>query len=216
MFRSFILMTVMAAILAGCSNPEKTGRYLIDPPDSGKRLANRLGTAELRDVSLPEYAAGQEVAWQTPDGAVRSVPDQLWADSPQRAFTLTLAGRISDISGATVIAEPWPLGAPPDRRLEVRVEKALAGADGMYRLEGRYFVSNSSYTSGNDLTRKFNIVVPLGAEGPGAIARAQSNAIGQLADQIARLAGPGNSIPSGNAQTDPLRTPAGDGLDPIL
>ena len=89
--------------LAACSSPEKTARYLIDPPVTGGTVANRLGTAELKDVSLPEYASGQEVAWQTPDGAVRSTPDDLWADNPQRAFTLSLARAISDVSGATVI-----------------------------------------------------------------------------------------------------------------
>ena len=99
--------------LAACSNPEKTARYLIDPPATGDMVANRLGTAELKDVSLPEYASGQEVSWQTPDGAVRSTPDDLWADSPQRAFTLSLARAISDVSGATVIGEPWPLAQPP-------------------------------------------------------------------------------------------------------
>ena len=49
------------AALVGCSNPEKTGRYLIDPPTPQARVANNLGTAELRDVSLPAYAASGEV-----------------------------------------------------------------------------------------------------------------------------------------------------------
>ena len=40
--------------LAACSNPEKTARYLIDPPATGDMVANRLGTAELKDVSLRE------------------------------------------------------------------------------------------------------------------------------------------------------------------
>ncbi|UXU75849.1 MULTISPECIES: PqiC family protein [unclassified Paracoccus (in: a-proteobacteria)] len=181
------------ALLGACSNGEKTARYLIDPPSSGERLADRLGTAELKDVSLPEYAAGDEVSWQTADGAVRSNTKQLWADSPQRAFTLTLARSISEISGATVIAEPWPLAEPPRRRLEVRVEKALAQADGLYRLSGRYFVSDEG-AGGSNQARSFDIAVPLQGQGPGPIARAQSQAIAQLARQIATLSGPGRTI----------------------
>ncbi len=191
-----LILASMAALtlLGACSNGEKTARYLIDPPLNGERVPNRLGTAELKDVSLPEYASGDEVSWQSEDGAVRSNTKQVWADSPQRAFTQALARTISDMSGATVIAEPWPLAEPPRRKIEVRVEKALAQADGVYRLSGRYFVADDA-AGGANQARSFDISVPLAADaGPGAIARAQSQAIGQLARQIAVLGGPGRSV----------------------
>lgn len=136
--RHILIAAAIATLMAGCSNGEKTARFLIDPPMTGERLPNRLGTTELKEVSLPDYASGDEVSWQSADGAVRSNTKQLWADNPERAFTLTLARTISDLSGATVIAEPWPLAEPARRTLEVRVEKALAQADGRYRLTGRY------------------------------------------------------------------------------
>ena len=190
-----ILVSMTALTLLGaCSNGEKTARYLIDPPLSGERVPDRLGTAELKDVSLPEYASGDEVSWQSDDGAVRSNTKQVWADSPQRAFTQTLARTISDLSGATVIAEPWPLAEPPRRKIEVRVENALAQADGVYRLSGRYFVADDA-AGGANQARSFDISVPLAADaGPEAIARAQSQAIAQLARQIAVLGGPGRSV----------------------
>lgn len=202
----YFLAPLLLLAMAGCSNPEKTGRFLIDPPASGAQVPNRLGTAELKDVSLPEYASGQEVAWQTADGAVRSNPDNLWADNPQRGFTLALARAISDISGATVIGEPWPLAEPPQRRLEVRVEKALAQADGVFRLTGRYFVSDEGYgTGGANHARSFDISVPLASDQPGAVAQAMSQAIGQLAGQIATLSGPGQTIATRNrAPADPF------------
>ncbi|AUH35280.1 hypothetical protein CUV01_07370 [Paracoccus tegillarcae] len=182
------------SMLAACSDPEATGRFLIDPPSQPIQVANQLGaTVELRDVSLPEYASGQEVAWQTADGAVRSNPDNLWADSPERAVTLTLARAISDVSGATVIAEPWPLGEPAERKLEVRVEKALAQADGIYRLAGRYFVANES-GGGTNHARSFDISVPISNTEPQTIALAQSSALSTLAQQIAGLGGPGTTF----------------------
>lgn len=197
--RQLLIATAMLAALASCSNGEKTARYLIDPPAPAERLPNRLGTAELKDVSLPEYASGDEVSWQTPDGAVRSNTRQLWADDPQRAVTQTLARTISDISGATVIAEPWPLAEPPRRTVEVRVEKALAQARGGYRLSGRYFVSDAG-AGGANQARSFDIAIPLGEKpGPAAIAQAQSQAIAQLARQIAVLGGPGSAIRTSTA-----------------
>lgn len=194
--------------LSACSNPEDTARYIIDPPVTGGQVPNRLGSAELKDVSLPEYASGQEVAFQTEDGAVRSNPDNLWADNPQRAFTMSLARAISDASGATVISEPWPLAEPPQRVLEVRVERALAQANGIYRLQGRYFVADEG-SNGANHARSFDIAVPMGSTGPAASAAAVSSAIGLLAQQIATLSGPGRTIAT-TAPADPFA------LDPLF
>lgn len=208
---------LLPALLAGCSNPEDTARYLIDPPRAAANLPNRLGTVELKDVSLPQYASGDEVAWQSTDGAVRSTPDDLWADSPRRAFTQTLASEISAISGATVIAEPWPLSNAPDSKLDVRVDKALAQADGIYRLTGRYFLSDESLDGGDSHVRSFDIAVPLAraedsdAIAAGAVAAAQSQAIAQLAAQIATLGGSGTTFRSA-----PKRSNDPFALDPIF
>jgi uncharacterized lipoprotein YmbA len=147
---------------------------------------------EIREVSLPEYAAGQEVAWQTEDGAVRSNPEQVWADSQPRAVTLELARQISNVSGATVIAEPWPLAENPGRRLEVRVEQMLARADGTFRLAGQYFVTPDLGARGADVVRRFDISVPIVTDAgdpknPALIAKAQALAVQGLATQIAQL-----------------------------
>lgn len=187
--RSLMIVAGLAA-LSGCSDPEKTGRYVIAPPTATQSLPNRIGSAELREVSLPQYAAGQEIAWQTPDGALRSTPDNIWADDPPRAVTLALARQISDLSGARVIAEPWPLAELPSRRIEVRVEQFLARADGVVALSGSYYVAAADLGGGRDLVRRFDLSVPIaaGAENdPAAIARAQSQAVAQLAARIAQL-----------------------------
>lgn len=203
------MLMPLILLAAGCSNPEKTARYLVDPPTQAREVPNRLGTAELKDVSLPDYASGDEVSYQTADGAVRSTPKNLWADTPQRAFTLTLARSISELSGATVIAEPWPLMNPPDRKIDVRVERALAQADGSYRLSGSYYVSDEGFGKDGNHARTFDIVVPLGTDAsPGAIAMAQSQAITMLARQIATLSGPGTTFVS-----KPPAAPAADSFD---
>ena len=233
--RPALILICAAVALAGCSNPEKTGRYLIDPPTPAARVADNLGTAELREVTLPEYASSGEISWQTADGAVRSNPRSLWADKPERAFTQTLARAISDMSGATVIPSPWPLAEPARRQIEVRVEKALAQRDGVYRLSGRYYVSNAS-AGGANQARSFDITVPLpvaqraagsgiGALAggrsarpvmtPGAIAAAQNAAISRLAAQIAVIGGPGKTIRTATPKLDPLFSGALDPLPPL-
>ena len=207
------LALALTAALAGCGNPMRTAHHLIEAPPQARALPDRIGSAELLEVSLPDYAAASEVAWQSPDGAVRAGGRDRWADDPKRAFTLTLARAISDISGATVIAEPWPLAEPARHRLDVRVERALAGADNIYRLSGRYFLSDERRGAAN-LARGFDIRVPMTGSGPAAAAQAQAAALGQLAAQIAQLGGPGGSI----ATTTPALPPLIDPFDlpPIL
>lgn len=178
-------MTVVAlVVLAGCSSAGKIERFQIDPPASARTMPNRLGTAVLRDVSLPQYASDQEIAYQTPDGAVRTNPKQIWADAPDRAITLSLASQISDVSGAQVIAEPWPLSGLPQRQIEVRFERLLAGSDNVLRMGGTYYVSSAD---GGNVVRPFTITVPIEGEGPAAIAAAQSRAVTELARRIAAL-----------------------------
>lgn len=177
-------------LLAGCSDPEATGRFLVSAPPAERSLPNRLGRAELREVSLPAYASGQEIGWQTADGAVRSNPQNVWADDPGRAATQLIARQISMASGATVIPDPWPLAESPDRRIEIRVDEMLARADGRFVLTGSYYVSPVA-SSGSDVVRLFSIAVPVPApvqgDAPGAIAAAQSAALRELALQIAAL-----------------------------
>lgn len=180
------IVTMALVALAGCSSPTDTARYPLDPAPATKSLPNRIGTAELREVSLPQYASGQEIAYQTADGALRSDPKQIWADDPPRAMTLALAREISALSGATVIAEPWPLADMPARRIEVRVEQFLPGSDGVVRLSGAYYVTPAAGASA-DVVRRFDLRQPIAGEGPAAIAAAQSAAVAALAAQIAQL-----------------------------
>ena len=108
-----------------------------------------------------------------------------------------------------MIGEPWPLAEPPRRVLEVRVERALAQANGIYRLSGRYFVADEG-SGGANHARSFDISVPMGgATGPGASAAAASSAIAILAQQIATLSGPGRTIAT-TAPADPFA------LDPLF
>jgi uncharacterized lipoprotein YmbA len=185
-FRFAIL--VAAALISACSKAEKTEHYLIDTPAITQHLPNRLGRVSVQNVTLPQYASGQEIAFQTADGALHSRPDQIWADDPAHAITGFLATQISQISGATAIAEPWPFNDGPDRRLEVRIARMLAGSDGNFLLYGQYFVT-SDQGNGGDLAKNFEIVVPINGVGPGSTATAQSEALQKLALEISALAG---------------------------
>lgn len=174
----------LLVLLAACA--DNSARFQLDPPASAAQRQARVSTVEVRDVSLPSYAAAQEIVSQQPDGALRDVPDSLWADDPVRGVTLALALALDDRSSATVAAEPWPLADPAQVRVDVRVERMLAAADGTFALAGQMALASPDGVLRERLER-FDIRVPLTGTDPAAIADAGGRAISALADRIAQL-----------------------------
>lgn len=183
----FMCLAVLVPGLTACSLTGKdSAMFLIDPPAQTDTLPNRLGRVEVREVVLPQYATGQEIVRQGADGALRRNPATLWADEPARGITQALARQISGASGATALAEPWPLTTAPDRRLEVRINRIFAGGDGRFHLSGQYFIAPLA-EGGRDIVRGFDLAEPITGPGAADLAAAQARAVQALARQIAQL-----------------------------
>lgn len=180
MRRLALLCLTLAA--AGCG--DNSARFLIDAPAAPSEVAVRVSTIEVRDVSLPAYASALEIAQQEEGGALRNLPDTLWADDPVRGVTIALARSLDLATTATAAAEPWPLEEPAQARIDVRVERMLARADGQYELSGQYAVASPDGIIRERLER-FDIRVPFEPADPAAIAAASGQAITTLAGQIA-------------------------------
>lgn len=189
----FSIRPVMLALLvvtAACSTtPEQ--RVAVPPaPDEVKQQRIAFGTVLLREVSLPRYAAGEEIFVADEAGLLSVRPGLLWADDPARAITLELARHLGRVTGARVVSEPWPFDTPAEAQVELRLEEMLAREAGVFRLSGQYFVTSES---GRARARLFGIEVPLaapaGAEGgidATALAQARGQAVRDLAVEIAR------------------------------
>jgi len=139
----------------------------------------------VRTVSLPTYAAAEELAFETPEGLISTNTDVLWADDPARAVTLTLTRNIGNIISAKVGPDPWPFSGLPDVAIDVRVTRMIAGADGVFDLEGQYYVGGDGIDYTNS-TNSFAVSTPIVGEGPAAIAQAQAQSLLILSEQIAR------------------------------
>lgn len=178
------LSLVIAMFLASCGSGNEEF-YLLDPAPSELRVTSSARSVELRDVRMPEYAGAQEIAVLGEDGAVRSDTSVLWADLPASAVSSALIRALGEITGATIAAEPWPLPGYADMRLEVRIERMLAGADGQFRLSGQFFLA----PDGRSLparSGRFDIAEPVTEEGTPALADAAGRAVTRLAETIAR------------------------------
>jgi uncharacterized lipoprotein YmbA len=176
----------LLAALAACTTP--TDRLALTPQPSSLELRPLVGSAMVRTVSLPAYAAAEEVARELPGGLIATNDDVLWADSPERAVTLVLTSGLGDILNTDVGPEPWPFVGLPDVAIDIRVTRMLAGADGTFRLTGQYFVGGDGIDFRNTAHR-FDIAVGMTDQSLTQITTAQATALRLLSEDIAQRLG---------------------------
>lgn len=176
------LILIIFAFVVGCTETA-ADRYLVDSPEITERQRIGYSSVEIRDVSLPAYAASDEISVQDETGKIVSDGSVLWADTPERAVSLQLTRALTQLTRARIASEPWPFEEFPQARLDVRFETMLPRNDGVYQIEGQYFVSSEE---GRERAGLFdlNVDLPLDA-GPAQIAQARGIAIAQLAQLIA-------------------------------
>ena len=169
-------------LLTACSSPDTL--YTAPPAEVTERVSSRYSSVEVLEVSLPTYAAGEDLLLVSADGTLVT-SDTLWADDPTRTVTLSLTRALTEITGARIASAPWPFNSFPGARVDVRVERFLA-ENGRLTLTGQYFVAAVDET-GRDRARLFDLSTPLPPEaGLPDLLNARSALIADLAVMIAR------------------------------
>lgn len=178
-----LLTTAALTALVACAGP--INRVEMTRLSSSLELQAAVSSAVVRSVSLPSYAAAEEVSLESPEGLITTDGAVLWADEPERATTLTLSRHLNDILNATVGPDPYPFAGIPDVAIEVRVEEMLARNNGIFSLRGQYFIGGDGIDFPNQ-ARSFEFTTALAGEGLNGVARAQSQVILDLAEDIAK------------------------------
>ena len=174
-------------LLAACGG--QPDRLVVPPVATEVTTPQRaaFSSVELRDVSLPLHAQEADIFVQEEDGLIRAQKGMTWADDPIRTVTMELARGLSDLTTATVAAEPWPFEAYPAARMELRLSEFVASrVDSSFHARGQYFVSDMAGSNRNR-SGQINLRVPLPEKfGPTEIAAAQAAIVAQIAGEIAR------------------------------
>lgn len=183
-----LLRTMLLTLGLAAACTPLADRLALSPLPSTLELRPLVGSAMIRTVSLPTYAAVEEIPFETADGLIVINEDILWADDPERAVTLILTRTLSDILNTDVGPDPWPFVGLPDVSVDIRVERMLGGADGTFELNGQFFVASEG-GSVRDSTHSFEISQPMDDGSLISLSQAQSAALLQLSEQIARTLG---------------------------
>ena len=183
-FRPLIALPLIAALAACGGTVERFGSGAPVVDQTLPRVSSRYSSLEVRQVSLPSYAASDEIASRDAGGAITTNKSTLWADEPARAMTLELSRYLGQITGAQVAAEPWPFLDRAAAIVDVRIEDMVADADGSFHITGQYYVAPDSGYGGR--SGLFSLSQPIVGDGAGAIAAARAAATRALAEQIAR------------------------------
>ncbi|WP_259990259.1 membrane integrity-associated transporter subunit PqiC [Sulfitobacter sp. S190] len=175
-----LMLAATIGLLAACGNPD---RIAVTSPAINENIRIGFRSVEVKDVSLPSYAAADEIAQQGPDGTLVT-SSVLWADAPERAVALEISRNLARLSGARIASEPWPFEEEPAASLDVRFADLVAGTDGVFRATGQYFVG---VYQGRERSGLFDLSVAYDpAAGPAAIAQARGRVVLDLTKFIAR------------------------------
>ncbi|OWU86389.1 hypothetical protein ATO6_06110 [Oceanicola sp. 22II-s10i] len=168
------------AILSACGG--KSELYSVPAaPVETSRIGISFRSVEVRQVSLPTYAAGDEIHVRGKGGALTS-SGMLWSDEPARAVSLELARYLSQMTGARVAPEPWPFVDRAAATVDVRVEEMFADGETLFLMSGQYFVAPDN--GGRDRSGLFSLSAPIT---PGGGAAAIAAARGEVVRDLARL-----------------------------
>ncbi|MEP1768074.1 MAG: ABC-type transport auxiliary lipoprotein family protein [Sulfitobacter sp.] len=179
-FAKHLATAATLAFLGACGAPALVA---VQPPAISETLRIGFSSVEVKDVSLPSYAAADEVAQQAPDGTLVT-SKVLWADSPERAIGLELSRNLARLTRRRIASEPWPFEEEAAATLDVRFVNLVAGTDGTFRATGQYFVG---VYEGRERSGLFDLSLAYDADGgPAAIAQARGQIILDLAKFVAK------------------------------
>ncbi len=176
----YVIGLFLFCLLGACSGPDQ---FIASPKlVAQERISSKFRTIEVVEVSLPSYAARDEITAQ--ENGLLVLSDVLWADDPTRSMTLTLTRHLSELTRVRVASEPWPFDGYAAGRVEVRVEELIVTADAV-RLAGQYYVVDLDGL-GRDHAHLFDLSTTIKGSDAVAVAQGRARLMLNLAKMIAR------------------------------
>ena len=174
---------LLPLLLASCSSPNPSLYTLEAPPGPTRRGAPRA--IEIRNIGLARYLERSQIVRSSEDFRVDVLPNDWWGEPLDAMIGRVLARALTQrLPGSSVYVESGAISTVADATVQVNVQRMDLDRTGSVLLIAQFAVVR---TGGE--TRSVMLPVPPRGAGVPALVAAMSEAVGQLADQIAAVLG---------------------------
>ena len=184
--RALVLGLPLSVLLAACQSSPTPTLYTLGPVP-GPVLTGGARTVVVREIGNARYLERPNVVRSSEGYQLDVMPNDLWGEPVGSMITRTFVQELAQrLQGSTVLAETGAIGISPDVLVEVNVLRFDSDHNNTVVLNAQYGVTRPG--SGKPpIARAADIHAPMPSPAtPGQVA-AMSDALGQLADQVARL-----------------------------
>ena len=175
---------------SGCSTSKPPNYYILHSLQSEatgavKATAENDLTIGVGPIKIPEYLDRPQMATRSTPNSLQFAEFDKWAESLEKNLGRVLAENLSLLlSTDRVVVSPWPGSVHVVYQVTVDVTQFEYTADGKVKLVAGWSVF------GNDgqkllAMKRSRFIVPVQSTGFGAIASAQSQAVGDMSREIA-------------------------------
>lgn len=180
------LALLLVLVAAACTETDPIRLYILPPaPERGTPGGGFEGqVVGLSTLTLPQYAEESRLTVLGAGLTAVQLDDDRWAVALPDAATQVLAQALAQRTGATVLAEPWPVETRADMRIDVLADRFVGRSDGSVEFSGEFRISHPRLR-GDVLAQRFAITVPASGVGLEGLAAGHAVALAGLADQLA-------------------------------
>lgn len=186
------LMVFMAWLLMACGTTPASRYYVLNGavPETGAQFgqtAQQLNIG-LAAIELPGYLDQTRMVRRTGPNTLSIEQFDRWTEPLDKGVQRVLAANLSDLLGARVHRLPWPRGVNQDFLLLMQVAQFDAHEDGSVVLAGTWLLS-AGRDNAREERRSYRVEVASQGRDSAAVAAAMSEALAQLARQMAEVIG---------------------------
>lgn len=179
------LILAAPALLAACASPEPNYYTLRALP--GMPVAGGVKLVELRRIGLAGYLDRPEIVRTQADYRLSIGSQERWGEPLAALVARTLAEDLNlRLPGTSVFTSAGSISADPDITLELDLQRFDADANGQVVLLAQVAATRTP-AHDNAAARTVRLMVSPAAATTTALVAAMSQALSQLADQIAPL-----------------------------
>lgn len=173
----------LTALAAACTSPNPVLYTLATTPGAERRGAPKV--IELRTIGLARYLERSQIVRSSEDFRLEVLGNEWWGEPLDAMLSRVLSQNLTQrLPGTTIFAESGAVSAVPDAMLGINIQRLDLARNGNVTL-----IAQVSVTRRDTTARTITIQVTPGGAGTSSLVAAMSEAVGQLADQVAVMVG---------------------------